>query len=165
MTKFSEEFKAKMVRERLSGKTFTVISKEFSVGKKTVREWVARYEAGGTNQLLRINKRYTPELKKKVIEYKWGHRLSLMQTAAQFQIPAPGIISQWERKYLDEGMSGLMPKKKGRPSKMPKTTKKKENLTKIEQLEAEKAQLRMENEYLKKLEALVQQRKKQPKKN
>ena len=40
-----------------------------------------------------------------------------------------------------------------------------EDLTKIEQLEAENAQLRMENEFLKKLDALVQQRKKQPKKN
>lgn len=48
---------------------------------------------------------------------------------------------------------------------MPKKPKKKEDLTKIEQLEAENAQLRMENEFLKKLDALVQQRKKQQKKN
>jgi len=34
MTKFNEEFKAKMVQERLSGKTFKAISKEFGVGEK-----------------------------------------------------------------------------------------------------------------------------------
>ena len=48
---------------------------------------------------------------------------------------------------------------------MPKKPKKKEDLTKIEQLEAENAQLRMDNEFLKKLDALVQQQKKRPKKN
>ena len=165
MTKFSEEFKAKMVQERISGKTFKAISAEFGVGEKTVIKWCARYEAGGTDQLLRVNRRYTPEFKKKVIEFRWEHRLSLMQTAAQFKIPNGSIVDQWEHKYLERGMSGLMPKKKGRPSKMPKKPKKKEDLTRLEQLEAENAQLRMENEFLKKLDALVQQRKKQPKKN
>ena len=165
MTKFSEQFKAKMVQERISGKTFKAISAEFGVGEKTVIEWCARYEAGGTDQLLRVNRRYTPEFKKKVIEFRWEHRLSLMQTAAQFKIPNGSIVDQWEHKYLERGMSGLMPKKKGRPSKMPKKPKKKEDLTRLEQLEAENAQLRMENEFLKKLDALVQQRKKQPKKN
>ena len=165
MTKFSEEFKAKMVQERLSGKTFKAISKEFGVGETTVTRWYARYEAGGADQLLRVNRRYTPEFKKKVIEYRWEHGLSLMQTALQFQIPHQGVVYQWERRYLDRGMSGLMPKKKGRPSKMPKKPKKKEDLTRLEKLEAENAQLRMENEFLKKLDALVQQRKKQPKKN
>ena len=165
MTKFSEEFKAKMVQERISGKTFKAISAEFGVGEKTVIEWCARYEAGGTDQLLRVNRRYTPEFKKKVIEFRWEHRLSLMQTAAQFKIPNGSIVDQWEHKYLERGMSGLVPKKKGRPSKMPKKPKKKEDLTRLEQLEAEIAQLRMENEFLKKLDALVQQRKKQPKKN
>lgn len=165
MTKFSEEFKAKMVQERLSGKTFEAISKKFGVGKQTLTEWCARYEAGGTDQLLRVNRRYTPEFKKKVIEYRWEHGLSLMQTALQFQIPHQGVVYQWERRYLDRGMSGLMPKKKGRPSKMPKKPKKKGDLTRMEKLEAENAQLRMEIEFLKKLDALVQQRKKQPKKN
>ena len=38
-------------------------------------------------------------------------------------------------------------------------------VVRLEKLEAENAQLRMEIEFLKKLDALVQQRKKQPKKN
>ena len=165
MTKFSERFKEKMVQERLSGKTFEAISKEFGVGRTTIIEWFTRYETGGTEQLLRVNRRYTPEFKKKVIEYRWEHGLSLTKTAAQFKIPNSGIVYQWERNYLERGMSGLLPKKKGRPSKMPKKPKKKENLTRMEKLEAENAQLRMEIEFLKKLDALVQQRKKQPKKN
>lgn len=47
---------------------------------------------------------------------------------------------------------------------MPRKPKKEKDLTRLEQLESENAQLRMENEFLKKLDALVQQRKKQQRK-
>ena len=47
----------------------------------------------------------------------------------------------------------------------PKTLKKPRDLTREEELEAEIAQLKMENAFLKKLNALVQARKKQQKKN
>ena len=155
MTKFSHELRAKVIKARLEGKSLSMLVKEFGVEQTTVCTWIDRYRAGGTAQLLHVNRRYTPEFKKKVIEYRWEHGLSLMQTVAQFQIPNIGTVYQWERRYLERGMSGLLPKK----------PKKKENLTRLEQLEAENAQLRMENEFLKKLDALVQQRKKQPKKN
>ena len=165
MTKFSHELRAKVIKARLEGKSLSMLVKEFGVEQTTVCTWIDRYRAGGTAQLLHVNRRYTPEFKKKVIEYRWEHGLSLTKTAAQFKIPGCGIVYQWERNYLERGMSGLLPKKKGRPSKMPKKPKKKEDLTRLEKLEAENAQLRMENEFLKKLDALVQQRKKQPKKN
>lgn len=164
MTKFDQKFKVKVIKERLSGKTFAVIAKRFNVGESTIRAWFSRYEAGGTDQLLRVNRHYTPEFKKEVIEYRWENGLSLMQTAALFQIPNHGIIYQWERRYLKKGISGLLPQKKGRPSTMPRKPKKEKDLTRLEQLEAENAQLCMENAFLKKLDALVQQRKKQQKK-
>lgn len=46
-----------------------------------------------------------------------------------------------------------------------KNRKKTSNLTREQELEAEIAQLKMENAFLKKLNALVQARKKQQKKN
>ena len=165
MTKFSHELRAKVIKARLEGKSLSMLVKEFGVEQTTVCTWIDRYRAGGTAQLLRVNRRYTPEFKKKVIEYRWEHGLSFKQVAIQFNIPQKGTIYEWECRYLTRGISGLLPKKRGRPSKMPKKPKKKENLTRLEQLEAENAQLRMENEFLKKLDALVQQRKKQPKKN
>lgn len=164
MTKFNQEFRVKVIKERISGKSFATIAKRFNVGESTVKTWFSRYEAGGTDQLLRVNRYYTPEFKKEVIEYRWEHGLSLIQTAAQFQIPDHGIIYQWERRYLKKGISGLLPQKKGRPSIMPGKPKKEKDLTRLEQLESENAQLRMENEFLKKLDALVQQRKKQQRK-
>ena len=52
----------------------------------------------------------------------------------------------------------MMPKK-------PKTPKKPRELTREQELEAEIAQLKMENAFLKKLNALVQARKRQQKKS
>ncbi len=58
----------------------------------------------------------TPIFKQKVIEYKWLHHLSLNQTAAKFSIPNTGTISTWEKLYCSYGFSGLLAKKRGRPS-------------------------------------------------
>ena len=74
-----------------------------------------------------------------------------------------GQLYQWVRKYREFGMDGLQ-LSKGRKPKMPKETKKEKiNLSKSEKEELillrEKAKyLEMENEYLKKLDALVSKR-------
>jgi transposase len=70
MTKFSHELRAKVIKARLEGKSLSMLVKEFGVGQTTVCTWIDRYRAGGTAQLLRVNRRYTPEFKKKVIEYR-----------------------------------------------------------------------------------------------
>ena len=69
-------------------------------------------------------------------------------------------VQRWERKYLEEGIEGLEKdnrgcstvngKKRGRPPKLDKKIE--------EDLIAENQRLRMENECLKKLNALVQER-------
>ena len=71
-------------------------------------------------------------------------------------------VQRWERIYLEEGAEGLMKERRGRGSKgrPPKLDKKVE-----EDLIAENQRLRMEIEYLKKLDALVQKRKQSEKKN
>ena len=64
-------------------------------------------------------------------------------------------LRNWERIYLEEGVKGLMKERrgkgsKGRPPKLDKETE--------EDLIAENQRLRMEIEYLKKLDALVRKR-------
>lgn len=162
MTKYSDEFRLAAIHKVLDGKSIRGAARELAISKVVLHTWINHYYEGGTEQLLHKNRKYNAEFKKEVIEYKWEHGLSLTQTIARFKIPNSGILSRWEKKYLEEGFSGLLPNKKGRPSEMPK---KKEinprNLTREQELEAENAQLRMENAYLKKLNALVQARKKQ----
>lgn len=95
MTKYSEETRKKVIEERLKGKGYNNLSKEFGISQKVIISWIFRYESGGTAQLLRTNKFYTPEFKKEVIEYRWKNGLSLMRTAAHFGIPNHGVVYQW----------------------------------------------------------------------
>ena len=91
-------------------------------------------------------------LSKKLLNInKWLHHLSLNQTAAKFSIPNTGTISTWEKLYHSYGFSGLLAKKRGRPSMKKSKSKNKSNkpkkeLSYVEQLEQENYQLRMEND-------------------
>ena len=66
----------------------------------------------------------------------------------------------WKHLFETQGIDALQPKKKGRPS-MKKETKKNQPVEGSEEaLQAEIERLRMENAYLKKLNALVQEKEK-----
>ena len=69
-------------------------------------------------------------------------------------------IWNWEKRYLENGIEGLESNKKGRK---PRTQKPKPPKTRLEELEEENLNLRIENEYLKKLNALVAEREKREK--
>lgn len=115
----------------------------------------------------RTNKKYTPEFKLKVIETKINERLSCNETAVRFNLyitvngykyPAGNRIHAWERVYLEEGKEGFH-KGKHRRVRKPKLDQKVE-----EDLIARCQRLEMENEYLKKLSALVSARERKEKK-
>ena len=106
-------------------------------------------------------KNYSAEYKLNVIMDMREHRLGYVETARKYDIPNYRVIQRWERIFLEEGAEGLMKErrgracaasgtKKGRPPKLdPKVE---------EDLVAENQRLRMEIEYLKKLDALVRER-------
>ncbi len=69
-------------------------------------------------------------------------------------------MSTWKHLFETQGIDALQPKKKGRPS-MKKASKKNQPIEGLEEaLRAEIERLRMENAYLKKLNALVQEKEK-----
>ena len=115
----------------------------------------------------RKNKRYSSEFKICVIMDMREHQLSYCETVRKYGLGNPdtggarAMLQRWERIYLEEGAEGLMKerrgqsnptsgKKRGRPPKLDKQVE--------EDLIAENQRLRMEIEYLKKLDALVQKR-------
>ena len=67
------------------------------------------------------------------------------------------MIANWNRAFNEDGIEGLKPKQKGRPS-MSKLPKKKnmnnsQKMSREQELERENELLRLENAYLKKLKA------------
>lgn len=120
-----------------------------------------------------IQKRYSAEFKLSVIMDMRKHHLGYCETARKYDLGDPKLggvvhtLQRWERIYLEEGAEGLMKERRGRACKAsgtrkgrpPKLDKKVE-----EDLIAENQRLRMEIEYLKKLDALVRKREQEERK-
>ena len=99
------------------------------------------------------NKRYTPEFKRIVIEVMKEEKLNYSETARRFEVNDHHRIQAWERIYLEEGPEGFAIERRGR-GRAGRTSKQLPK-QKEEDLLAEVQRLRAENEYLKKLQALV----------
>ena len=111
------------------------------------------------------NKNYSPEFKISVILDMRNNDLSYSETVRKYwgtQTKAETAnyrftLRNWERIYLEEGEIGFMEEKRGRKS-TGRPRKKPLDKNVEEDLIAENQRLRMENECLKKLNALVQER-------
>ncbi len=121
-----------------------------------------------------IYKTYSSEFKISVIMDMREHHLGYRETVRKYWNISRGqdlnyvkTVQRWERIFLEEGAEGLMKDRRGisgtvsgtRKGRPPKLNKKVE-----EDLIAENQRLRMEIEYLKKLDALVQKRLQEEKK-
>lgn len=109
---------------------------------------------GGTNKV------YSGEFKQKVVEHMINENLSYNEVERIYDLPNKRVAS-WERIYLEEGAEGLYKERRGRAKKIdyPNIGRPKKLDKKIEEdLIAEVQRLRMENDYLKKLNALIHQK-------
>ena len=88
-----------------------------------------------------------------------NNHLSATETAIHFRLGSVDRVLKWERIYYEEGPQGLYIERRGRNKNMSSKPKKKKISNENEEDLIEEVQrLRMENEYLKKLNALVQER-------
>ncbi len=161
--KYSDEFKLKVVLDYLDGHSggYNCLSDKYGIERSMIRRWIALYKAGGKEQLTEVTRTYSGEFKIYVVEYMHQNSISIRQTAALFGIQAVGTVSKWERIYYEEGKEALMEERRGRRKNMSKPKNDqtpKKDVNKNEDLLKEVQYLRMENEYLKKLIALVQER-------
>ena len=161
MAKYSYEEKLEAVlRVVEDGMGCGTSARIMGVRHSLVEGWVARYRQFGSEGILIKHGTYDGAFKISVIEYMHDNHLSLRQAAVKFGIPSDGTVGKWERIYYEEGPQGLYRDNRGRKSKMSLDNQKRKKINKEteQDLIAEVQRLRMENDYLKKLQALVQER-------
>ena len=86
--------------------------------------------------------------------------MSYQDLANQFKINNPSLIARWVIDFRNQGLEGLKPKKRGRPSSMTKVNKlpkkqlkkeySEEEIDEIKRLKEENYWLQMEIDFLKK---------------
>ncbi len=168
MAKFSPEEKIQAVRQYLDGNEGgKTIAKSIGVHPSILHQWIKQYEIYGDDAFEKRYTSYPAQFKLDVLNYMNEHGTSIRETAAIFNIPSYETLRKWKVAFESEGFDALHEKKKGRLSLKNKNTKTKNtqaNEGSIEALKAENERLRMEVAYLKKLNALVQNKEKSPNK-
>jgi transposase len=172
-TKFSFEEKLAVVQRVLKGiESAKSAARRIGGGKTTVQRWVDHYRQSGKAGLKLPRGQYAGSFKLKVIRHMLENQLSLAQTATLFGIPQSDTVWRWHKKYEREGSSGLLMESRGRKKQLmaPKSQKKAKKTPetseeKLAALQAELEYLKIENAYLKKLRALVQEEEARKKSN
>lgn len=155
MPKYSKEIKEKAIRLSNRGWGITIIAEKLKIPENTIRDWVFKYKIGHSIDRKMSKRVFSAKFKKTVIETRWENKLSFKEVAELFNLDNPSLIAAWQKRYLTEGMLGLQPKPKGRPSMQPKKQPKeqtkiednqsiKSDKERIKELEAENARLKYE---------------------
>ncbi len=164
MAKYSYKLKLQVAQDYLKGLGgYRIIATRHGVTIRDVALWAALYKVHGAEGLKKHYSSHTAEFKEHVLKTMTEQSWSLRYTAVHFKIPSPSTIDVWQRLYNEGGLTALVSKKKGRRS-MRKQMDYQALLNKpIAELSHEELLKRLEyaeaeNAYLKKLEALAQEK-------
>lgn len=165
--KFSIDEKEKIVLTILKGKTsYRSTALKYQTSHRLISLWVDCYKMHGKSGLSFINGRvYTGEFKLGLLKEMETRGLSLQQMSAKHLI-TPSTLSIWRRQYEQFGASALFTENpRGRPPKMKQKSENKpiDSISEYDKLLKENQRLRAENDYLKKLRALIQKKETQKK--
>lgn len=173
--KLSNEDKCEIIRlNKEEGVSQAKLAKMFGIGIRHIEELINRYNFHGEEVLIkRSNRKYSPEFKMEVInQYMNGESKSSLCVIHNIRF---SMLDSWLKRYEKGGYNGLIDKKRGKPPKMKKEDEavnetvsedndkvKSESAdqARIKLLEKKNKELEAEVAYLKKLNALVQERKK-----
>lgn len=166
--RWTKEEKLKMVLEyRKNGFTPIVDGCSRTTMRKRIVRWSRVYELYGENGLEHRIRHWTYEDRINAVQRVLNGD-SLCEVANSLGMSTETQVLNWHRKYLELGWDGLKLCGRGRKRKMGnkpiKPSKSKSQADEIVELRKRLEYLEAENAYLKKLAALVQQRKAQEQK-
>jgi len=166
MAKYDEIFKRSVVQDYLAGGGgYKGLASKYGVASGQIRNWVGFYRLNGDKGLTKKFSHYSAEFKLHILEHMWREELSFTQTIHLFDLRGGGgVVSAWQRKYHEGGITALAPKPRGRPKQMkslepPKPIEKPTEAKTLQELQRENEYLRAEVAYLKKLDALIRAKK------
>ena len=168
MAKLTNEQRIEIYERRLKGESLKNLSLKFNLNESKIKYLIALINKHGYN-ILRNNKNrcYSKEFKENAINRILIGRESINSVSIDIGLSSDGILHNWIKKFK-ENCYNVIESKRGRKSKtMTKIKKSKKILTendKIKELEEKILYLEAENDYLKKLSALIQEKESQEKK-
>lgn len=164
MSKYSFDFKKKVVMEYLNGEGgWDYLTKKYKLGTNSqLRRWVSAYQQLGDKGLMRSrkNENYSFKRKLSVVELYLSSELSYQEVALKEGITNSSLIVNWVNRFRIAGPDALRPHKKGRKKTLDKTPKDTINqsvdisVEHVKELEDELLKLRIENAFLKELRRL-----------
>jgi len=163
MAKYSPAFKLKLVNQCLSSASLNSVAVKNGIGHSILQRWVRSYLQHGQAGLARKYSRYDAQFKLHVLKQIEEQGLSDQQAAILFDIRGQNSVGEWKKLYHSGGIDALKPYRE-RESCMPRKQPEKSDQPGIsddertrQELLEELAYLRAENDYLKKLDALIRE--------
>lgn len=162
--KHATQFKLAVVEDYLKGtEGFKLVARRYGIEGTMLRRWALWYQTHGLAGLERKTGQYSAEFKLRVLQHMWDNSLSYTQVAAVFNVRNTLSIASWERRYNVGGLQALGHSRRSLRTQMPAPTVKPksppdDDQRSREDLLKELEFLRMENAYLKKVDALLKAR-------
>ena len=154
MSKLTREDKIEIYERNKNGETIASLAKAFNVNKIVLHYLIRLIRKHGYDVLGNgKNRLYSKEFKLQTINRILVNNESINSVAIDVGLASSGLLHNWLSKFKENGYN-VIEKKKGKKNNNKALSEK----DKIKQLEDEILYLKAENEYLKKLRALVQER-------
>lgn len=148
MTEYSTDLKIEVAKQYLSGKySYSTLAQMYGIKSlSNIRVWTAKAKAQGLESLRVTHqyKSYSPDEKLAVVDYYRTHDVGVHIVAAKFKI-SPSQVCSWNKRFEEDGASGLRRKRKGRK---PTVTKKSHKNKQDKLSPTEKERLIQENIHL-----------------
>ena len=144
-----------------AGYSIHYIHKTFGIGHLLLKALWLKYKEEGESALIKKKAKADGTFREVVVRDLEENHLSLCEASIKYDVSSD-ILTQWLRKTRENGYASLyQDKRRGRPPKDMGRPRKKtvEQMTELERLQKENQELKTELALLKKVKALVEERK------